>query len=268
MLSRQLVTQQTLLNQQGRHKLQDINTLKACSKQILCVQIDGKKVEMELDTGAPCGIVSHHTLRKIKPECILQPTNRQFLSYSHHRLVCIGYVPVNITMWTTTRKLDLYVIEGDYDSLFGRLWITSFVHEISWIQMFKPLEIHNLTASPPWLTSDQSTRLASMLDKHTDVSSEVAGKLAGPPIQMHLKPGATPVFARAREIPFALRDKCALAIDTKIVSGHYKRVEYSEWASTTHVVMKKNGQIRITGNYKPTLNSRIIIDEYPIAEKE
>ena len=32
--------------------------------------------------------------------------------------------------------------------------------------------------------------------------------------------------------------------------------------------MKKNGQIRITANYKPTLNPQIIIDEYPIAKEE
>lgn len=31
-------------------------------------------------------------------------------------------------------------------------------------------------------------------------------------------------------------------IDKKISSGFYKRVDYSEWASTTHIVVKKNGQ--------------------------
>ena len=30
------------------------------------------------------------------------------------------------------------------------------------------------------------------------------------------------------------------------------------------MVVKKNGKIRITGNYKPTLNPRMIIDEYQI----
>lgn len=85
---------------------------------------------------------------------------------------------------------------------------------------------------------------------------------------MHLKEGATSIFARAREIPLALRDKYAKEIDAKIASGHYVKAEYSEWASTTHVIFKKNGKMRITGNYKPTLNPRIIIDEHPIPKAE
>lgn len=35
-----------------------------------------------------------------------------------------------------------------------------------------------------------------------------------------------------------------------------------------NIVTKKNGKLRITGNYKPTLNPRIIIDEYPIPRAE
>lgn len=34
------------------------------------------------------------------------------------------------------------------------------------------------------------------------------------------------------------------------------------------MVTKKNGKLRITGNYKPTLNPRIIIDEHPIPKAE
>ncbi|XP_014215215.1 uncharacterized protein K02A2.6-like [Copidosoma floridanum] len=85
---------------------------------------------------------------------------------------------------------------------------------------------------------------------------------------MHLKPGVTLVFARAREIPYALKDAYAKEIDKKIASGHCIRIDHFEWASKTHVVMRKNGKIRITGNYKSTLNSRIVIDEHPIPRQE
>lgn len=34
------------------------------------------------------------------------------------------------------------------------------------------------------------------------------------------------------------------------------------------MVAKKNGQLRITGNYKPTLNPRLIVDEHPIPRAE
>ncbi|XP_049824791.1 uncharacterized protein LOC126265922 [Aethina tumida] len=89
-------------------------------------------------------------------EAVDSSTNRQFISYSHHRLVCKGYVTVHVTLGTITRELDLYAIDDDYDSLFGREWIASFAHEINWTQIFKPHKVHNLTATPPHLTLDQT----------------------------------------------------------------------------------------------------------------
>lgn len=69
-------------------------------------------------------------------------------------------------------------------------------------------------------------------------------------------------------MPLALRNKYAEEIDKKIASGFYKRVEHSEWGSTTHIVTKKNGRLRITGNCKPTVNPQIIVDEHPIPRAE
>ncbi|XP_053692131.1 uncharacterized protein K02A2.6-like [Sabethes cyaneus] len=107
-------------------------------------------------------------------------------------------------------------------------------------------QVNTLTIAEPEITKVQQLRLSHLISRFDDVFGESAGKLAGPPATLHLKPGATPVFAKAREIPFALRDLYAKEIDKKILSGLYQRVESSEWASTTHVVAKKNGKIRIT----------------------
>lgn len=249
-------------------KISEIHATKIMDRKMLSVEIDGVKLDMELDTGAPCGIISSSTLRKIKFTYQLHPTNRQFASYTHHRLNCIGRIPVDVTVGNTTRRLDLYVIEGEYDSLFGREWLAQFVSEIDLTKIFTPLEVHNLTTTSPTLTRNQVSRLETLLIRYDNIFSSIAGKLSGPPIRMHLKPGATPVFARAREIPYALRDAYAKEIDAKIEAGYYVRVEHSEWASTTHVVTRKNGKIRITGNYKTTLNPKLICDEHPIPKPE
>ncbi|XP_064539507.1 uncharacterized protein K02A2.6-like [Drosophila montana] len=97
---------------------------------------------------------------------------------------------------------------------------------------------------------------------------DTAGAFKGPAIKVHLKLDAKPIFARARDVPFALRDAYAKEIDEKIAAGFYKRVDYSEWGSTTHVITKKTGGIRITGNYKPTVNAQMIIDEHQIPKTE
>jgi hypothetical protein len=218
-------------------------------------RVNGCKVRMEFDTGAPCAIISKKPLGKIRKHYQLLNTDRKFASYTGHLINCIGRVPVNAKIGTTTRKLDLYVVDGTFGTLFGREWIAEFTTEISLEAIFgKPDLVHLIRTESVNLTSNQEAQLDGVLR---------------PPVKLHFKPDAKPVFSKAREIPFALRDAYAKEIDTKLGSGFYKRVEYSEWVSTTHVVTKKkNGKPRITGNYKPTLNLRIMINEYPIPRVE
>lgn len=47
-------------------KVHEIHATKLVDEKMISVTIDGVKHEMELDTGAPCGIISSNTLRKIK----------------------------------------------------------------------------------------------------------------------------------------------------------------------------------------------------------
>lgn len=247
--------------------VQSLNQVSSVGKKMIDVGIDGRHLQMELDTGAPCGIVGESTLRKIKPKFSLLPTDRQFSSYTGHRINCLGRLPVQVSVGSTTRKLNLYVVSGESDSLFGREWIAHFVEQINMNRLFSPdSSVNSLQGTE--LTPDQEAHLSKLLDNFDSIFSEVPGKLVGPPAKVHLKPGVSPVFARARDVPLALRDRYAAEIDKKLASGFYEKVDYSEWASPTHIVMKKNGSIRITGNYKPTVNPRMIIDEHPIPKVE
>jgi len=248
-------------------KVHEINAVNPLRKQMLEVLIDGHKVQMELDTGSPCSIISNEKLRAIKPRSTLQDTNRQFISYTGYHIKCMGIIPVDVTMGSTTRRMDLYVVNGDFDTLFGREWITQFAKEINFVELFSS-EIHALATTVPCLTPKQKKQIDQLLSNYKDVFSDVAGTLKGPPAMVHFKPGIAPVFSRAREVPLALRDAYAKEIEAKIASGFYEKVQHSEWVSSTHVVVKKNGKLRITGNYKPTLNPRMIIDEHPIPKIE
>lgn len=87
-------------------KLSEINRVDTSSKRMLTVKIDGKDLEMELDKGAPCGIVSKEILYLIKPSCKLFKTDRRFASYTGHRINCIGRIPVAVTIGTTSRRLN------------------------------------------------------------------------------------------------------------------------------------------------------------------
>ncbi|XP_053699483.1 uncharacterized protein K02A2.6-like [Sabethes cyaneus] len=247
--------------------LHQVLNVSSTGKKLIDVEIDGRRLQMELDTGAPCGIIGETQLRIIKPKFSLLSTNRQFSSYTGHRIQCLGRLPVQVSIGSTSRRLNLYVVAGKSDSLFGREWIVHFAKQINLNRMFSADQsVNSLTSTE--LTPDQAAHLSQLLDNFDSIFSDIPGKLEGPPAKVHLKPGTSPVFARARDVPLALRDRYAAEIDKKLASGFYEKVDYSEWASPTHIVMKRNGSIRITGNYKPTVNPSMIIDEHPIPKIE
>ncbi|XP_024875334.1 uncharacterized protein LOC112456811 [Temnothorax curvispinosus] len=171
-----------------------VNAMNAHNKHMIDVIIDGKMLQMEIDSGAPCGIVSVNTLRKIKPRFALEKTNRQFVSYTGHQILCISCIPVKVTIGHTTRELNLFVVKGPFDALFGREWISHFVHKIDFKKLFSaPETVHMISTAVPSLTQGQKAQLDQLLAKYKDIFSSTAGTLTGPPISLHLKPDEHPI---------------------------------------------------------------------------
>ncbi|XP_041763859.1 uncharacterized protein LOC121589202 [Anopheles merus] len=202
-----------------------INTIRnsaPAAKLMIDIKIDGKRTSMELDTGAPCGIMGETTLRSLKTNYSFLPTGRQFTSYTGHRIHCLGRLPVNVSVGTVTRRLNLYIVAGQTDALFGREWIAQFVDQIDLGKMIAPnTHVNAVTSSK--LTIEHETQFNSLLDSFRSVFSDVPGKLTGPPASVHLKPDATPIFAKARDVPLALRDKYAAEIEKNSNQGFTKR---------------------------------------------
>ncbi|KAI8116044.1 hypothetical protein CVS40_11820 [Lucilia cuprina] len=133
---------------------------KPYEKKMIFVSIDGRKLEMELDTGAPCSIISKKRLRAIKPYYTLHKSDRKFGSYTGHSINCIGRVVVNVTVGKTSRVLNLYVVENDLDTLCGIEWISHFAHDINFSDLFASTPPNNNSPNDSFslntITSDVS----------------------------------------------------------------------------------------------------------------
>jgi hypothetical protein len=110
--------------------------------------------------------------------------------------------------------------------------------------------------------------LESVLKEFSDVFSPSDGLIRDFKATVVLKDDATPRFFKARPVPFALRSKVDAELDKLVSTGVFTKVETSEWASPIVVVPRSNGRVRITGDFKNTVNSQLHVTQYPLARTE
>ena len=71
------------------------------------------------------------------------------------------------------------------------------------------------------------------------------------------------MFCKARPVPYALKPKVEEEIENLENMGILQKVETSEWATPIVAVPKKNGKVRICGDFKVTINPQLNVDQYP-----
>ena len=72
--------------------------------------------------------------------------------------------------------------------------------------------------------------------------------------KLHVKPNSVPKFRKACPVCFAIRKALGQEIDHLEAKGILQKVKYCELTASVIAVPKKNGQLRICGNFKVTVN--------------
>ena len=112
------------------------------------------------------------------------------------------------------------------------------------------------------LNGNFSRSFNKLLERHAVVFGEDRGHLRHTKDHLHLVEGATPRFCKARPLPYALRDKVATELDRLEHDGILTKVSWSEWATPVVSVPKKDGSVRICGDFKVSLNKQLRVDQY------
>ena len=82
-----------------------------------------------------------------------------------------------------------------------------------------------------------------------------------------LRAETEPIFKKARPVPYALKTKVEENLDKAEREGILKKVTKSKWASPT-VAPKADGNIRVCGDYKVTVNQSVKEDPYQLPNPE
>lgn len=217
----------------------------------------GVDVSMLIDTGSPVCVVSRQLFEQHKNAWPSLRPSRTKLSCYLGKLPVFGELLLPVSYDNTTVECALVVLDCPGPSLCGRDLISLLSDAGSPVLS---LSAKPLTAQPS--TTTQVT--ADVFAEFPDVFSSDLGLIKGPPAHLQLKEGATPKFCKARSIPFALRDKVSEELDRLVALGVLSPVPHSEWATPIVPVLKKDGTVRICGDFKVTLNSACELEQYPL----
>lgn len=220
------------------------------------VEINGIPHSMEFDTGCERSILSEdfwsHHLQSKK----LKKSSVTFKTYTDQLFSPIGELLCNIDYPYLNQSIQHSIPVSKGTSLFGRDLVRKL--KLDWKSIAS--QCNKVKTN----SEEVSLSIESLLHEYEDIFSEPKGHIKGFKAKILLKDDATPKFLKARPIPYALLPK----VDKELIEmeslGVIERIDHSDWASPLVVVPKPNGKIRITGDFKNTVNSQLNITQYPI----
>ena len=194
------------------------------------INLCGTPETMELDTGASRTILNHRTYTKLCGKLgPLKETEALLSMYTGERIPVAGVVSVPVKYGDQEAKLPALVIGGDGPNLFGRDWLK--VIRINWSQTFK-VEAKQQVANQG---------LQRVLEKHKEVFQEELGTLNGMEPKIYVDEKASPLYLKARPVPYALKKRVEDELERLEKEGIISPVDFSEWAAP---VVRTSGKDR------------------------
>ena len=109
--------------------------------------------------------------------------------------------------------------------------------------------------------------LDSVLKHHECVFVKELGRIKDIEAILKINPNVTPIFHKARPVPYALRELVTKELDRLENEGVIETVTHSDWSSLIGPVLKGN-KLRICGDFRSTVNRVTETESYPIPRIE
>lgn len=215
-------------------------TTKPSNPYRVVLQVNGKPVTMEIDTGAAVTLISQAMQESHFPTAKLDRPTLTLHTYTAQPIKLVGQMTVQVRYQGYVGQHILYVVSGQGPSLLGRDWLSHI--RLNWASI-------KLLAA-----GDCAPAVRELTDRFADVFQGGLSTMQQICATLSLKEGATPQFHRPRPVPFAIRDAVGRELDRLEEAGILRKVEHSEWTASIVPVPKKDGAIRLCGDYKVTIN--------------
>ena len=160
-----------------------------------------------------------------------------------------GIANVDVRLNGQSKQLRVVFLNGpDTASLLGREWIAEFYL----------LSVHQ--TQPEQVPTSLTTLLAEYGDLF---DTATLPPIKGFKAHLHIKPNSIFKLFKPRPVPYALRPKVEAELERLESLGIISKVETAEFSTTPiEPVLKPNGQVRICGDFKVSVNQYLDLIQY------
>lgn len=127
---------------------------------VVNVNLDGKCMDMQLDTGAVVSLMSEQSNKSFLSHLPLSKTSMQLTTYSGERIPLLGSIDVPVKYEKQNVTLPLVIVKGDRPALLGRNWLEKI--QLDWPNI--------LNVEKAEVVSDPAVK--AVLRRHSEVFSD------------------------------------------------------------------------------------------------
>ncbi|XP_043206001.1 uncharacterized protein K02A2.6-like [Amphibalanus amphitrite] len=225
---------------------------------LVSVRINGREIRMLVDTGSPVTIVGRDT--KIPGMCV-RASDLRLQTFTGQLVPLRGETTVQVEHAGQTRSLRLVICDRpETTPLLGRDWLRQL--QLDWRAVHM---VSGPSEAGPRLTPE------TVIKKHESVFADGVGKMT---VKAHLalKPGARPVYKKARPVPYALLPLVDRELERWVREGIAEKTDSEQaptgWGTPLVPVLKPTGQVRLCANYSLTVNPQLMVTPYPLPAPE
>ena len=214
---------------------------------IVPVVIEGKNVDMELDTGASVTIIPKNVWYGVLATKPLKETDLKLRRFSGPEIPVVGEAEVRVSHHNQEISLPVFITDNVGPVLIGRDWLSAL--KLDWA-LIKQMSMDD--------------RWTALQTKYPSLFDDGLGTMKGVVAHLKLKENAKPQFFKPRPVPFDLKEKIATEVNRLERISMLEKIEFSEGATPIVPVLKPDGSVRICGDYRMTINPVLDVQEYPM----
>ncbi|XP_063900178.1 uncharacterized protein K02A2.6-like [Zophobas morio] len=221
------------------------------------VNISDKEIQMLVDSGACTSIISEKDFKSYWPSAKLKYNNRQLKTYSGQPIKVLGTFNACIQYKNVKCENFVFFVIDKRDgkqSMLGRDFLNKFKFEL----------VSEFDEKNEVLSVSET----NIVNEFQEVFSDGLGCFKQHTFTLKLKDQFRPIFLKPRTVPLAYKEKVETELNRLEKEGVIEPIESSEWATPLVPVMKKDGTLRLCGDYRITANKWFEEVKYPLPTLE